>query len=461
MNSLPVGAHSTSFPPGFLWGAATAAYQIEGAWNEDGKGPSVWDMVCHEKPGAIRGGETGDVACDHYHRWTEDVALMQQMGLKAYRFSTAWSRVLPDGTGAVNQKGLDYYDKLVDGLLAAGIEPMLTLFHWDFPQALFERGGWLNRESVDWFADYAGIMAKKLGDRVRWWITLNEPQVFLSAHRDFPHAPLTQFSFPKVLRCGHHALMAHGAAARVLRASCARSPKVGMAPAAWPVIPQADADVEACRTAFYRSEPGSAWGLTWWMDPLYLGCYPQQGLETYGPAAEGFVRDGDLALMHEPPDFHGLNIYTGNAHRVRTDGGVDKVSVPPGRPRGGLDWLNMEPDAIYWGIRFVTERYGRKPVIITENGVCLNEWVNLEGEVPDTQRIDFMRRYLCSVKRAIDEGYEVAGYCYWSLMDNFEWAEGYAPRFGLVHVDFGTLKRTPKQSFRWYRDLIKVNGAGI
>ncbi|MEI6198176.1 MAG: family 1 glycosylhydrolase, partial [Verrucomicrobiota bacterium] len=267
-----------NFPKNFLWGAATAAYQIEGAWNEDGKGPSVWDMVCHEKPAGIRGGETGDVACDHYHRWREDVALMQQLGLKSYRFSTAWTRVLPQGTGAVNEKGLDFYDKLVDALLAAGIEPMLTLFHWDFPQALFERGGWLNRDSVNWFSDYAEIMAKRLGDRVQWWMTLNEPQLFLNGHGDSGHAPSAHLSFPKILRCGHHALMAHGAAVQTLRAHCAKPPKIGLAPTGSPAMPQTDGDIEACRKAFFRVNSKNVWSVGWWMDPIYLGHYPEDGL---------------------------------------------------------------------------------------------------------------------------------------------------------------------------------------
>lgn len=458
MSTQPISAPATSFPPSFLWGATTAAYQIEGAWDEDGKGPSVWDMVCHEKPQSIRGGETGDVACDHYHRWREDVALMEQLGLKAYRFSAAWSRVLPQGAGAVNQKGLDFYDQLVDGLLAAGIEPMLTLFHWDYPQTLFERGGWLNRDSVGWFADYAGIMAEKLGDRVRWWITLNEPQCFLSAHRDFGHAPLTQLSFAKVLRCGHHALMAHGAAVQALRARCAQSPRIGLAPVVAPPIPKSETDVAACRTAFALVEPNSAWSLAWWLDPIHLGCYPEQGLVAYGKDAEGFIRSGDLQQINQPLDFHGINNYTGSLQCARPNGGVERVKSAPGAARGALEWLVLAPDALYWGIRFTTERYGKKPIIVTENGVCLTEWPTLAGDVPDLQRIDFMRRYLGRVKRAIDEGYEVVGYSYWSLMDNFEWAEGYAPRFGLVHVDYGTLKRTPKQSYYWYRDLIKANG---
>ena len=458
----PIASNFQSpFPPGFLWGAATAAYQIEGAWNADGKGPSVWDMVCHEKPGAIRGNETGDIACDHYHRWREDVALMQQLGLKAYRFSAAWTRVLPQGTGAVNEKGLDFYDKLVDALLAAGIEPMLTLFHWDYPQALFERGGWLNRDSVSWFADYAEIMAKRLGDRVRWWITLNEPQCFLSGHHDFGHAPLVRYSCAKLLRCGHHALMAHGAAVQTLRAHCAQPPKIGIAPVMLPPVPQSEADVAAARARFGEVDSGSAWNTAWWLDPIYLGRYPEQGLQVYGRDAEGFIQSGDLEKISQPLDFHGINNYTSRLVRARPNGQAEPASVPPGPPRGALEWLVLSPEALYWAIRFTTERYGKKPVVISENGVCLTDWVTLDGKVPDGQRIDFMRRYLRQAKRALDEGYDVVGYIYWSFMDNFEWAEGYTPRFGLVHVDYGTQKRTPKDSFHWYRELIKANGANL
>jgi len=449
------------FPSGFLWGAATAAYQIEGAWNEDDKGPSVWDMVCHEKPQGIRGGETGDVACDHYHHWREDVALMQQLGLKSYRFSTAWTRVLPQGAGAVNEKGLDFYDKLVDALLAAGIEPMLTLFHWDFPQALFERGGWLNRNAVNWFADYAEIMAKRLGDRVQWWMTLNEPQLFLNGHGDSGHAPSAHLSFPKILRCGHHALMAHGAAVQTLRAHCLKPPKIGLAPTGSPAMPATDADIEACRKAFFRVNSKNVWSVGWWMDPIYLGRYPEDGLALYGSDMDGIVQPGDMELIRQPLDFHGLNIYTGNFHRTKPDGEIERIKTPPGPPKGALHWMEVAPDALYWATRFTVDRYGKLPVVITENGVCLTDWVTLDGNVPDGQRIDWMRRYLRGVKRALDEGYEVAGYCYWSLMDNFEWGEGYTPRFGLVHVDYGTQQRTPKDSFYWYRDLIKAHGKGL
>jgi beta-glucosidase len=450
------------FPHSFTWGAATSAYQIEGGATQGGRGRSVWDSFCRT-PGAVHLDQNGDTACDHYNRWRDDVDLMSGMGLRAYRFSISWARVFPEGTGALNAPGLDFYDRLVDGLLAANIRPFATLFHWDYPEALYLRGGWLNRDSVGWFADYAATVVDRLSDRVRDWMTLNEPQCFLKfGHGDGRNAPGLRLPLPEQLLAGHHVLMAHGAGVRAIRAHARSESSVGWAPVAIVKMPatvaESAAEVEAARRAMFSVTKPDLWNNTWFADPIVLGRYPEDGLALYGSAAPA-IRAGDMELIQQPLDFFGVNIYEGERVRQDASGAILPVSRVPGHPTTAFGWP-VEPDSLYWGPRFIHERY-RLPVYVTENGYSGTDWVSLDGKVHDPQRIDFTRRYLMALRRAIEDGADVRGYFHWSLLDNFEWSEGYKQRFGLVHVDFGTLERTPKDSAEWYAQVIRTNGAGL
>ncbi len=451
----------THFPPSFVWGAAAASYQIEGAATEDGKGPSIWDMLCR-KPGAIWEGHSGDVACDHYHRYPEDVALMRKIGLQAYRFSISWPRVLPDGVGKVNPAGLGFYDRLVDSLLEAGVAPYATLFHWDFPYALYCRGGWLNRDSADWFADYARVVVEALGDRVRDWMTLNEIRVFVGmGHLDGEHAPGDKLGMPEVLRVGHHAMLAHGKAVQAIRAASPGPCRVGWAPTTFPMIPVTESpeDIAAARMAMFSVvEEFAIWSNTWWLDPVFFGRYPEDGLRLFGAAAPP-IQPGDMETIAQPLDFCGFNIYQGSGVQAGPQGYPISVPHPVGYPKTSFNWP-VTPEVLYWGPRFMYERYG-VPLFITENGLANADWVSLDGAVHDPQRIDFTRRYLLALERAIADGVDMRGYFHWSLMDNFEWANGYRERFGLVFVDYATQQRVLKDSARWYAEVIASNGAKL
>jgi len=462
---------SSVFPPGFAWGAATASYQIEGAARTDGRGPSIWDDFCRQ-PGAVWRGHTGDVACNHYTHMPADVAMMQKIGLQAYRFSLSWSRILPQGTGAVNEAGLGFYDRLVDQLLAAGITPFCTLYHWDLPSALQARGGWQTRDSVDWFAQYTEVVARRLGDRVKHWITLNEPQIFITyGLQKGEHAPGLKLPFKQVLQAGHNALLAHGRAVQVLRVHCPGA-QIGMAPQTPVAFPstESDADIEAARQFTFGIEPigtfiGRALNLpannplntAWWLDAAFLGHYPEEGLRLYGSDAPE-VQAGDMALIRQPLDFCGMNVYFG-LEVSATDAAVALVPGKPGAPITGFDWP-VTPKALQWGPRFLFERYG-KPIYITENGLSQRDWISLDGQVHDPQRIDFTTLYLRELAKASASGVDVRGYFHWSLMDNFEWAEGYKHRFGMVHVDYTTGVRTPKDSAAWYGQVIASHGSGL
>jgi beta-glucosidase len=448
-----------AFPSGFVWGAAAAAYQIEGAAHADGRGLSVWDTFC-AKGGAVCGGQSGDVACDHYHRWAEDVALMKGLGLHAYRLSIAWPRVIPTGAGAVNERGLAFYDQLIDGLLAAGVTPWVTLFHWDFPYDLYCRGGWLSPDSPRWFADYAQVVVDRLGDRVAHWMTLNEPQCFLGlGHQSGVHAPGLKLPRRDVLLATHHALLAHGRAVQVIRARARAKPSIGCAPVGFTRFPvTADpADIDAARAATFAVEGGWT-NNTWYADPIVLGRYPEDGLRLYAADAPKAV-PGDFEQMCQPLDFYGVNIYNGAPVRHGADAKPVEVPRPPGGPITAYKWP-VDPQSLYWGPRFLHERY-KLPIVITENGLSNVDWVALDGRCHDPQRIDFTRRYLAALLRAIRDGVDVRGYFHWSILDNFEWQEGYRERFGLVHVDFQMLERTPKDSYHWYADLIRTNGREI
>lgn len=452
------------FPSGFVWGSASSSYQVEGAASKDGKGPSVWDAFCRT-PGAVYQGHTGDNACEHYDRYKQDVALMKQLGIPAYRFSIAWPRVLPAGIGKVNEAGLGFYDRLVDELLAASIEPWITLFHWDFPQELYLAGGWLNRESHNWFAEFSKIIVDRLSDRVRNWITINEPQVYIGlGHLDTKHAPGIKLPFDQGLLAGHHTMLAHGRAVQVIRARAKKPPLVGWAPVGRVEYPATDsqADIDAARASSMAATDRNVWSNTWFGDAAIFGRYPEDALKSFGADAPQ-PKPGDMELIAQKLDFYGVNIYSGSRVKASDKAGDKGKAVPvplgPGHARNALDWA-VAPEALRWGPRFLYERY-KLPIVVTENGMTNLDWVHSDGACHDPQRIDYMRRYLIELSKAIADGADVRGYFAWSIMDNFEWAEGYKDRFGLVHVDFQTQERTPKDSAHWYTDVIASNGATL
>jgi beta-glucosidase len=449
-----------SFPKNFAWGTATAAYQVEGAADSDGKGPSVWDMHCR-KPGAIVENQSGAVACDHYHRYQEDVALMKRLGCRAYRFSVSWPRVLPEGVGRINSKGLDFYDRLVDALCAAKVEPYLTLFHWDYPYHLHCRGGWLNPDSPKWFAEYTGVVADRLSDRVRHWMTVNEPHGILSAGYDEgTHAPGERLARRELMKVSHNLLLSHGRSVQTLRARVRAPALIGFAPAATVKMPAtlSRKDIAAARQAMFEMDAKAVGGNSFWMDPVFKGHYPKEGLEAMGADAPVIGPD-DMKLISQPLDFFGVNIYHGRHVRAGKDGKWELVPLLQGHSQVAFRWP-VTPDALYWGPKFLYERY-RLPIVITENGVTGLDWLSLDGGVHDPQRIDFMQRYLLCLEKAIDEGVDVRGYMHWTFMDNFEWTVGYTQRFGLVFVDYPTQRRIPKDSALWYSRMIATNGRSL
>ena len=448
------------FPRSFVWGAAAAAYQVEGAAFADGKTASVWDMFCR-KPGVIRNGENGDVACDHYHRFKEDVTLMKRIGLKAYRLSIAWPRLIPAGTGKVNPKGLAFYDALVDELLSAGIQPYVTLFHWDFPYELYLRGGWLNPDSPDWFAEYTRVVVECLSDRVQHWMTLNEPQCFIgSGHQDGEDAPGDRLGLSECLLAAQHALLAHGKAVQVIRSSARRTPAVGIAPVGVTYLPATDspADIAAARQAMFAVSRKDFWNNTWWTDPIFFKRYPEDGLALFEDAAPVYT-NRDMETIGQTLDFYAANIYHGYYVRAGVDGKPEPAPYPTGMAHTAYPWT-VTPQALYWGPRFFWERH-HLPVLITENGLANPDWVAMDGQVHDPQRIDFTARYLAALGQAIRDGVEVAGYFHWAVMDNFEWTYGYLLRFGLIYVDFNTQQRLLKDSAHWYAQVIASNGSNL
>lgn len=449
-----------TFPHNFVWGAAAASYQIEGAYQADERGLSVWDVFSHT-PGKVWHGHTGDVACDHYHRYAEDVAAMQQLNLKAYRLSVAWSRILPEGTGRMSEKGLDFYDRLIDELMAAQITPYITLFHWDYPHELYCRGGWLNRDSADWFADYAGIVVSALSDRVQHWFTLNEPAVFVCmGHQTGEHAPGDQQPRGNVLRIAHNVLRAHGKAVQAIRANTRQPAQVGVAPNMEVPVPRTEspADIAAAQRQFAAiTERDNFWYPTMWIDPMILGHYPADGMALW-EADFPKIHDGDLDEICQPLDFLGINIYNGY-HVSDSEHGPIAEKHAVGHAQTMFEWP-VRPEVLYWGPKYLYERY-QMPILITENGLASMDWVSLDGRVYDYQRIDYLQRHLLNAMRATQEGIDLRGYFQWSIMDNFEWAEGYKYRFGLIYVDYTTQQRTIKESGYWYRDVIKSHGASL
>jgi beta-glucosidase len=446
-----------SFSKDFTWGAAAASYQIEGAAYTDGKGLSVWDTFCRQ-PGKIDFSDTGDVACDHYHRYAEDVDLMAEIGLQAYRLSLSWPRILPNGTGKVNATGIDFYDKLIDALLAKNITPWVTLFHWDYPHELFCRGGWLNRDSADWFAEYTAVVVDKLSDRVKHWMPQNEPQCYLGlGHLTGEHAPGLQLGFPDYLTAIHHSHLAHGKAVQVIRSQAKLSPEVGCAIVGFTKMPasNAPADVETARQAMFATDNRHYTNVSWFADPLILGKYPEAGIEFFGKDMPK-IQPGDMATIAQPLDFFGVNIYEGCFVKAGMDG--ERIDLPPveAAPVTGMDW-QITPSSLYWGPKFLYERY-KLPIVITENGMANTDFIQLNGKVHDPQRIDFLTRYLRELKRAAADGVPIDAYFLWSIMDNFEWSFGYKRRFGLTYIDHLTKDRVLKDSAFWYREIIKNNG---
>ena len=446
-----------TFPQDFVWGAATAAYQVEGGAYEDGKGLSVWDTFCR-KDGAIEERHNGDIACDHYHRYPEDVELMKRIGIGAYRFSISWPRILPDGTGPVNEKGLDFYDRLVDSLLANGITPYVTLFHWDYPYELFKKGGWLNPDSPEWFSDYTRIVAQRLSDRVTQWFTINEPQCFIAlGHQDGVHAPGLKLGPGELLLASYHALLAHGMGVMALRNSSKQQCKIGFNPLVTIRIPDSGsaADIEAARQATFSREDLNFWSNLFWLEPIFKGSFPAEIWNSPWGKWMPEIKPDDLRIISQPLDFFGMNHYAGA--RVKAgEAGPQEAPRAPGYPRTMFDWA-VTPESLYWGPKFFYERY-HLPVMITENGMSNVDWVSEDGAVHDPQRIDFLHRYLRQFQKAAADGVEVKGYFCWSLLDNFEWARGYKERFGLIHVDFATGQRIIKDSGYWYNRVIASNG---
>jgi beta-glucosidase len=434
------------FPKGFALGAATAAYQIEGGVREGGRGESIWDRFSHT-PGKVYQGQSGDVASDHYHRWAEDVDLMDQLGLNAYRFSIAWPRIQPQGRGEANPAGLDFYDRLVDALLARDIQPFVTLYHWDLPQALQDAGGWPERSVVDLFADYAAVVVRRLGDRVRHWITLNEPWVFaFVGHYEGRHAPGLA-DLPTALRAAHHALLAHARATDAIRASSQVDCQVGITLNLTPVEPASDrqADLDAAwRYDGYLNR--------WFLDPIFRGQYPGDVLEFWGDDVLTFD-PGDLAGLPAQIDFLGINHYS---RAVIGSGSAPPMDIEAHQPSGLYTEMGWEvyPEGLYQLLARVHRDYGPRNIYITENGAAFPDVLDPGGVVEDPQRIEYLHDYLFAAHRALQEGVPLHGYFVWTLMDNFEWAYGFSKRFGLIYVDYATQARFIKASGHWYRRMI-------
>jgi beta-glucosidase len=450
-----------AFPDQFTWGVASAAYQVEGAAASDGRGPSVWDDFS-ATPGKVFDDHTGLVACDSYNRVEEDAGLIGDLGVNGYRFSISWSRLFPDGLGEPNEAGFAYYDRLIDALLERGVQPWITLYHWDLPSSLHEQGGWLDPRSPEWFEAYTKAVVDRYSDRVSHWFTLNEPAIFLGlGYNEGTHAPGLKLQRKEVLLATHHALLAHGRAVQAIRAGAKTKPVIGFAPVGNLQTPASDApeDIEAARKAtFTVPDEGWTYNYSWYCDPVMLGHYPEQGLSLFGSDVPEYT-DADLETMHQPLDMFGVNIYSAGVVRGGEDGEPVQIPSVRGYPTTMFRWT-INPESLYWGPKFLSERY-KLPVVITENGLASMDWVHADGKVHDAGRIDYLTRYLCQLRKASSEGVDVRGYFQWSIMDNFEWAEGYALRFGLIYLDYPSLERIPKDSYHWYKQVIASNGNSL
>ncbi len=431
------------FPHDFLWGAATAAYQIEGAWEEDGKGESIWDRFSHTHS-KVTNGDTGDIACDHYHRFQDDIGLMRNLGLKAYRFSIAWTRILPAGRGRINPLGLGFYDRLVDVLCAANIEPFLTLYHWDLPYKLHEQGGWTNRDVAYAFADYAALLVKRLGDRVQYWTTFNEPSVIMfNGYLTGEHAPGIQDA-KVAYQVGHHLMLAHGLAIQAMRGVNPHQ-KYGIVLNQWMADPASDApaDIIAAQAVWARSEP-------LFLDAIFKGYYPPQMYDQLGENMPD-INDGDMALISQKLDYVGLNYYSRN---LVSSSGI--ISPVPGSEYTEMDWEVCAP-ALRRMLNKIHNEYRLPPIYITENGAAFPDEVSPDGKIHDERRLDYLRQHFIQTRLAMQDGVDVRGYFVWSLLDNFEWAHGFTKRFGLIHVNYDTQERIIKDSGNWYADVIRKN----
>jgi beta-glucosidase len=444
-----------TFPQDFLFGAATAAYQVEGAWNEDGKGVSVWDVFSHQ-PGNILNDYNGDIGVDHYHRYKEDIAFMKWLGLDAYRFSLSWTRLFPEGRGAVNQKGIDYYHRFIDELLKNGIEPWITLFHWDLPQALEdEYGGWRNRKIVVDFSAYAELVAREYSDKVSHFFTINEFLCFIDkcygmgkVFDAFP--PAACVSRKELNQARHHAVLAHGMAVEALRANAKQPLQIGLAENVVTCVPliETEEHIDAARKAFRQMNAP-------YMTAVMEGCYIDAYLEKEGADAPSFT-DDEMNVVGAPLDFVGNNLYFSvYIEKSDTPCGYREVPLSRSHPRFGMSWLSFGQSSLYWAPRFSQELWDVKNFYITENGCASDDFPSYDGKIYDTERIALLRGNLEHVSRVLAEGYPLKGYFAWSLLDNFEWCYGYSRRFGLAYVNFSTLERTPKMSAHWYRQVIR------
>ena len=433
------------FSKDFLWGAATSSAQIEGGYLEGGRTESIWDIA---PEGKIKNGDNCHITCDHYHRMHEDVALMREMGLKSYRFSVSWSRIIPR-EGEINSEGIKFYSDLIDELIKNGIEPLLTVYHWDMPTWVYKKGGWLSKDIIPLFEEYTKVLVESFSDRVKWWIPMNEPGCFImNAYMQGIHAPFEN-KYLALSKLTRNCLLAHAAAIKAIRKYAKQSVKVGIAfsTGAWVPENETPEEIEKARTLSMEKGNGLM-GNKWWMDPILAG----KPVRAYGIY---YTKKRDMAEIYQPLDFIGLNIYT--SYNYADWGGGKKAD--DSIPKNCLGWA-IDPRCMYWNVKFVYEKY-RLPIMITENGLAALDKVADDGGIHDEARIDFAKNYLASLKRAADEGAEIIGYQHWSLMDNFEWAEGYEPRFGLIHVDFESGKRTLKDSAYWYKHVIETNGEEI
>ena len=441
----------------FAWGVATAAFQIEGAKNGIDKGLDVWEVFTHE-PDRIYNRDNADIACDHYHKYKEDIALMRELGINSYRFSISWSRIFPDGIGRISEDGGRFYSDIIDELLKNGIEPYLTLFHWDYPYALYKKGGWLNDESVSWFAEYARKVVELYSDRVKYFITLNEPQCFIGqGYLEAVHAPGVKLPYRDVFQMAHNVMKAHGAAVIAMREAAKGDIKIGYAPTCSANYPATDSpeDIEAARKSFFACPDLNEyvmWSVAWWSDPVMLGKYPEDGLEKYKDYLPEITEE-DMKLIHQPLDFYAENIYNGRAIRAGKNGDPEVVERGADFPMTAIGWP-ITPRCLYWGPKFLTERY-KLPFYVSENGMGGVDALTEDRKIHDTDRIEFLDAYLGELLRAKADGVDVRGYFLWTLMDNFEWARGYEPRFGIVYTDYKTGERIPKDSAYWYKNFIE------
>lgn len=441
-------AKLVKFPKDFLWGSAASSFQIEGAWREDGKSISNWDVFC-KVPGKIKGGDDAHIAIDHYHRYKSDVAMMADLGMQSYRLSVAWPRVIPGGVGKVNAKGLDFYDRLIDELLKHDIRPFVNLFHWDMPNVLEQRGGWRSKAVVQAFADYAGVVADRLSDRVRDWTTFNEiKHIYEGCYQNGFNAPGLNLSARTNNQVLHNVHLAHGMATQALRAAARKPIEVGLVHAFWLRTPLDENNPKDCKAAerCFLDKSGLLF------DPIYKGRYPDNA---WKPGEEPRITDAEMKIISTPLDFFGLNCYGG--YPVAYDSKLGYREVPPHEaPRTTMGW-SITPTSMYWAIKHVWDNYPVKKMYVTENGCAFVDVMTHDGKIHDSDRIGFLSSYIGQMQRAMQEGYAVDGYFLWSFFDNFEWTSGYSQRFGIVYVDYPTLKRTPKDSAYWYRDLIRRN----